>query len=332
VQTGFETDKAKPITIFNMKKDLHWLIQPIDATDFVNHYMESKPLILKRHNPDYYAGLLTFDEIDYLVSNMTTLGSFDVRLASAEKVIFEKQYATMNRVNNIEIKSRINSQKVRDLFHRHKATIIIEHVTNILPSVLALSKALNRDLSCSSGANIYLSPADSQGFDAHYDTHDVFILQVAGSKRWKIYSNPVELPLATQSSVAYDGSQVEPLHDVVLEQGDVAYIPRGYVHEAMTNDELSAHITLGVYSTTWTRLVLDSITKLASESEEFRSGFFVDLGKPGFCEDTKLQILKDQIAQALTIENLNSLSEKYRQDHHTYSLKEGLKERNQVEV
>jgi ribosomal protein L16 Arg81 hydroxylase len=30
--------------------------------------------------------------------------------------------------------------------------------------------------------NIYLSPPNAQGFGTHFDSHDVFVLQVAGSK------------------------------------------------------------------------------------------------------------------------------------------------------
>ena len=32
--------------------------------------------------------------------------------------------------------------------------------------------------------NAYITPPENQGFAAHYDTHDVFVLQVSGSKRW----------------------------------------------------------------------------------------------------------------------------------------------------
>ena len=43
----------------------------------------------------------------------------------------------------------------------------------------------------------------------------------------------------------------EPLLDVELEAGDCLYLPRGYVHAALTTDEHSVHLTVGVLSTTW---------------------------------------------------------------------------------
>jgi ribosomal protein L16 Arg81 hydroxylase len=43
----------------------------------------------------------------------------------------------------------------------------------------------------------------------------------------------------------------EPLLDVELEAGDALYLPRGYVHAALTTDVDSVHLTIGVLSTTW---------------------------------------------------------------------------------
>ena len=45
------------------------------------------------------------------------------------------------------------------------------------------------------------------GFKAHFDTHDVFVLQIEGCKRWTLYDTPIELPLRGQE---YKSST--PLH------------------------------------------------------------------------------------------------------------------------
>ena len=47
-------------------------------------------------------------------------------------------------------------------------------------------------------ANAYATPAGAQGFAVHHDTHDVFVLQVAGEKRWLVYEPALELPLKDQ--------------------------------------------------------------------------------------------------------------------------------------
>src|SRR5438270_3075944 len=57
--------------------------------------------------------------------------------------------------------------------------------------------------------NIYIKshyPAESerQMTAAHHDTHDVFVLQVDGCKRWNIYPPVHPLPLADQAGVGRD--------------------------------------------------------------------------------------------------------------------------------
>ena len=44
-----------------------------------------------------------------------------------------------------------------------------------------------------------LAFASEQGIPLHCDRHDVFILQMHGSKRWMLYDTPIELPMRGQT-------------------------------------------------------------------------------------------------------------------------------------
>ncbi|MEL6538401.1 MAG: cupin domain-containing protein [Bacteroidota bacterium] len=96
--------------------------------------------------------------------------------------------------------------------------------------------------------NIYITPSNSSGFAPHYDKHEVFVLQVHGTKRWHIYDKPYDdinrSTLPREKSQEYADST--PVHDLVLYPGDLLYIPKGVVHKAHTEDHDSIHITLGV--------------------------------------------------------------------------------------
>jgi lysine-specific demethylase/histidyl-hydroxylase NO66 len=37
------------------------------------------------------------------------------------------------------------------------------------------------------GTNMYLTPQGTQGFAPHYDDVEVFIMQLEGKKRWRLY-------------------------------------------------------------------------------------------------------------------------------------------------
>ena len=109
-------------------------------------------------------------------------------------------------------------------------------------------------------ANAYVTPPQSQGFDDHYDVHDVFVLQVEGEKRWRIHAPVHEAPLRDQpwtdrrARRRRRGRAPEPLIDVVLRPGDCLYLPRGFLHAATALGAVSTHLTLGVH--TWTRHAL----------------------------------------------------------------------------
>jgi hypothetical protein len=62
-----------------------------------------------------------------------------------------------------------------------------------------------------------------------------------------------------------------------LEAGDVAYIPRGVVHDARSGKEVSLHITVGVLSYTWIDLLLELAADVSLSDPAFRKAL-----PPGF--------------------------------------------------
>jgi hypothetical protein len=123
--------------------------------------------------------------------------------------------------------------------------------------------------------NAYLTPPESQGFSAHYDVHDVFVLQISGQKRWRIHAPVHPAPLRDQpwtdhrDAVEARAAQA-PLMDVVLQPGDALYLPRGYLHAATALGQLSAHVTIGVH--VWTRRhLVERLLAAAGEFEELRA-------------------------------------------------------------
>ena len=120
-------------------------------------------------------------------------------------------------------------------------------------------------------ANAYYTPRGSQGLPVHHDTHDVFVLQVAGHKRWLVYDPVFELPLRDQRYKAELGAPGDPVHDLTLAAGDVLYLPRGWMHEALTSDADSLHITVGVNVYSWIDAVRAAVDSCADDIDFRRS-------------------------------------------------------------
>jgi bifunctional lysine-specific demethylase and histidyl-hydroxylase NO66 len=85
-----------------------------------------------------------------------------------------------------------------------------------------------------------------QGFAPHFDDVDVYILQVEGAKRWRVYAPLPGHALPRYSSRDFEDAEIgEPLLDTVLRPGDLLYLPRGTIHQAAAlEDDHSLHLTV----------------------------------------------------------------------------------------
>lgn len=127
-------------------------------------------------------------------------------------------------------------------------------------------------------SNIYLTPKNSQGLPAHYDGHDVFVLQLSGEKYWKLYQKPVDNPYRGEDFKVGKYEVGDPVESFILKPGDCLYIPRGLMHEAESTDgESSLHITVGMIVKTWADLMLEAMSEVALNTPEFRHSL-----PPGF--------------------------------------------------
>lgn len=104
------------------------------------------------------------------------------------------------------------------------------------------------------GANLYLTPPDSQGFAPHFDDIEAFVVQVEGRKHWKLYkprNKEEELPRFSSRNFNEECDSLgEPILDVILAPGDLLYFPRGTIHQAKAvEEEHSLHVTISAYQT-----------------------------------------------------------------------------------
>lgn len=103
--------------------------------------------------------------------------------------------------------------------------------------------------------NCYYSPS-GHGFSLHLDDHPVWILQIEGKKRWWYSKVPYEKPLSTvsfpQGATVAHVPWADPIQrpdesefvEVVLEPGDVLYLPEGSWHRAAAEEGESLALTL----------------------------------------------------------------------------------------
>ncbi|MGY1691816.1 cupin domain-containing protein [Geodermatophilus sp. SYSU D01105] len=175
------------------------------------------------------------------------------------------------------------------------STVVLQGLHRLWPPLIEFADQLAADLGHPTQVNAYVTPPSSRGFSPHYDVHDVFVLQVAGEKHWRIHEPVLPDPLRTQpwndrAAAVAAAAEREPVIDAVLRPGDALYLPRGYLHSAVALGEISAHLTIGVHPVTrWAAAesVLDLVRVLAAEDPELRRSLplGVDLADPGAVTD-----------------------------------------------
>ena len=227
---------------------------------------------MRRSRPDYLRELLTLDDIDRVLTTLDRRYP-DVLVKRAGSDIVAADYTIDG--------SALDVAKIYQLFEEG-ATLTLAFLDTVLPSLERLCREIEIELSMPLQANVYLTPPDEQGANVHYDTHDVFVLQVSGSKQWTIYDAPLPLPLSGQ---VYDPDVHRPgapTHEFELAAGDVAYIPRGWLHQARATSTTSLHITAGVLRYTWADLLLELVSRVALDEPAFRKALPAGFAREGF--------------------------------------------------
>ncbi|WP_446214173.1 cupin domain-containing protein [Micromonospora sp. IBSANI012] len=238
-------------------------------------------------NPDGFTDLLSPADADELLSRRGLRTPF-LRVAKDGQLVPAARY-TGGGGAGAEITDQVLDEKMLELY-ASGATLVLQGLHRTWPALVDFARDLGAALSQPLQVNAYLTPAGSQGFATHYDTHDVFVLQVDGRKHWRIHPPVLPDPLEQQpwggraDEVAATADGPAAL-DVVLAPGDALYLPRGWLHSAQAQESSSLHLTVGIRALTRYAMVEELLT-LAAEDPRLRAGlpFGTDVADPDAVE------------------------------------------------
>ncbi|XP_033245228.1 bifunctional lysine-specific demethylase and histidyl-hydroxylase NO66-like [Drosophila miranda] len=218
------------------KRTLAQLIAPMTMATFLRDHWEKSPFRVKTTTSGGFSNLVSFKMIDQMLIQNHVEYTTNIDVTSYEDGVRK----TLNP------DGRALPPSVWAHYQRG-CSIRILNPSSYLVQLRQLCVKLQEFFHCLVGANVYLTPPESQGFAPHYDDIEAFVLQVEGKKRWRIYFPTKELPRESSGNL----SQTElgdPIMDIVLKPGDLLYFPRGWIHQAITEkDSHSLHITLSAY-------------------------------------------------------------------------------------
>jgi hypothetical protein len=280
----------------------------VDPATFAERYWDREPLLTKTPEASAssdglaptkrasdFTDLLSLADVDELLSRRGLRTPF-LRVAKQGAIVEPARYTGGGGVG-AEVGDQVLDERLFQLYSEG-ATLVLQGLHRLWPALIDFAVALRGDLGTPVQVNAYLTPPESQGFAPHYDTHAVFVLQVAGRKHWRVHRPVVTDPIERQAwggradEVAASAA-AQPVIDAVLEPGDALYLPRGWVHAADARAEQSLHLTVGLRAPTRFTLV-EALLALAADEPSLRAGLPMgtdpadrDVIEPAFADTVK---------------------------------------------
>ena len=244
----------------NMIRDLASLLAPLPEQSFLEHFLEKKRLHVSSKEPERAVQLLPWATINHIIE-------WDMLPADRFKVM-----RAANRLPPLMFREQEGLQRLRagplQALLSQGASLVIDGIDEIVPQIGRLTDAMERRLAHNVGVNAYLSFGRGSAFKAHWDLHDVLVVQVHGSKRWRSYGTPIPFPDEGIKKNKQD-LPTEIVWEGLLEPGDLLYLPRGEVHEATLEGKNSVHLTIRIVPRRGSDFVR-WVAKQASADELFR--------------------------------------------------------------
>lgn len=254
----------------------------LSQRDFRETYFEQKP--------HHFRGALTgrpFDwsSIDRLLHIVDPSGP-TIRLFHHGQL--PEQAYTDEFVELGKPRRRLNKPKFYD-YLQGGATLQVNWLERHSVEAKRLCLEVGRFAGAQTSGNAYLSFSGDGTFGKHWDTHDVFAIQLIGRKRWRVFPPTLPLPLTYQS---HDRSghhcPAEPFTELTMEEGDVLYLPRGWWHHVIPLHGGSFHLSVGCYSPKLFDYVVQTAAKYLELELAARRSFSTDDYR-----DTVVQLLEN---------------------------------------
>ncbi len=248
------------------------LLAPIKPQDFLHQYWDKKPLYIKG----------TREKFRDLFSRQ----AFDQAIGQWSR----------NRVRDMNVKAAFidleGSQQEIEAGQQHINDFLVAGMTICAVSINAVDSKLTAFLAGVKASlnlpahiifNCYVSK-DEKGFSTHFDGHGVIILQIEGSKRWRFSSTPA-VPFPNQNYILpvsgtpylkgigpIERPNEKEFEDVLLEEGDVLYLPAGHWHVTSAK-EFSLALTFSMQFQKPFDLIFETLRTKLQRNPAWRSTF-----------------------------------------------------------
>lgn len=227
------------------------LISPLEPEEFFTEYYGRKPLHIPAGALDKGGRTVTWQQINELLAMTSIWSDSSLELALEGRSLPPRSYCYEGLDREGRRSLRPDLSRVQELIGRG-ATLVLNYIDALLPEIRGTAAAVASATGAPVSVSLFASWQKVQGYHVHFDTQNVFALQVVGRKTWRIYANreehPARIPGFDSPSVSAEEASKRKgplLLEVTLEPNDLLYVPPGFYHQALAETDASVHVGYG---------------------------------------------------------------------------------------
>jgi lysine-specific demethylase/histidyl-hydroxylase NO66 len=263
-----------------------------DVEAFFRSYRDQAPLLVHRALEDP-AELFGLSDVDALLASEAIRPPY-IGVCRDGRAVPEGEYTRVMRIQGRPVTNVVDTSLLLAQVEAG-ATITWYALPQIVPDFRLACASLSAALTGSSDALLFLTPERSQGFRVHVDPLEVFVVQLHGSKAWRVWPPLRPRPLVGRELPS------EPLGPAALEAeltpGDVLYLPWGAPHAAAAGDATSMHLSFTVKPQRWHDLLIGAVSHaLAARPDEDELPSLESASLPDELRE-RLRLLGEQLEQ-----------------------------------
>lgn len=278
------------------------LFAPIGLEAFTREYFERAILHVDRQQPRHFSGIYGIGDVeDALQVGATNVAHFSLIRSGSPTLALERYAPPRPGLRG----DSGTTAPVPTIDAREVAALVNQGWSLVVNDAALFSARLQRfcnGFQARTGwfvqPNVYLTPPNAQGFDVHYDTHGTIVAQIEGTKRWRLYRPPIELPLESQPSAIASRDALTFDREVLLEPGDTLYLPHGVPHEAVTGETRALHVTFAMRTVRAIDLIERVLASAATTDVALRRSLPADWENDASIVETLRERLQSHLASA----------------------------------
>ena len=164
----------------------------------------------------YSSNLVTIDDVNSYI-NRTNANEYEL-------VVIEDHSRKQTPIKRYGWRNSWNTRTLKKYWDEGCSFVL--HTIQLNENLKHLIQYFEEETGMQFDAHTYCGKSNSKSYRYHCDVSHNLILQCQGYTRWKVY------PLITKQSMTFSEMKMDPVIDVVMNPGDMIWVPMFQVHYA----------------------------------------------------------------------------------------------------